>query len=128
MFTCMSSLLCPCALSSKIANFPALKCRTVSPSNLHLSAVPRYDGSFGLVDPLFMAEFFPLSWIFCFEGELARPKFPDFADEALYDLKSKIYNTIFKNIYLFKKAEIDSKVVIRIVLFQLKIHILVWRE
>jgi len=58
-----------------MANFPALKCRTVSPSNLHFSAVPRYDGSFGLVDP-FSADGFPVSDVFCFGGELARPKLP----------------------------------------------------
>ena len=40
MLTSTSSRLCPGALSSKTANFPALKWRTVSPSNLHLSAVP----------------------------------------------------------------------------------------
>ena len=40
MLTPTSVLLTFSALSSKTANFPALKWRTVSPSNLHLSAMP----------------------------------------------------------------------------------------
>ena len=66
-----------------MANFPALKCRTVSPSNLHLSAVPRYEGSFGLVEPFRGADFPDASEaeIFCLAGEVARPKFPVFVDD-----------------------------------------------